>query len=115
MKKNLHGKLMYNRVSQVRKSLGLTQSELASMVGTTRNTISAIETYVFCPSLPLCFALCYCLSTSFDQLFIPSDGFEKELCSRKSKVFPLENEYCFTGLDFLNSDFIPDFDDDLPF
>lgn len=114
MKKNPHVKLMYNRVSQVRKSLGLTLSELAAMVGTTKNTISAIETYVFCPSLPLCFALCYCLSTSFDQLFIPSDGFEKELCSRKCKVFPLYNEYCLPCNDFYTPDSISD-DDILPF
>ena len=40
-------KLM-NKLKEFRQERGITQSELAKMVGTSRNTISSIETGQFC-------------------------------------------------------------------
>ena len=40
-----------NRISQYRESLGLTQSQLADLVGVSKNTVSSWERGEFLPSL----------------------------------------------------------------
>ena len=43
---------MKNRVKELRKAKGLTQEELADIIGVSRQTINAIEKEKFDPSLP---------------------------------------------------------------
>ena len=43
-------RVLKNHLKEIRTEKGLSQSELAQMVGVSRNTISSIETLQFCPS-----------------------------------------------------------------
>ena len=58
-----------NRVKQARQGVGLSQGELASLVGVSRNTISSIETGQFSPTAKLALILCVALDEKFENLF----------------------------------------------
>lgn len=47
----------------------LTQQQLASEVGVTRQTISLIEKGKYNPTLKLCLKICYALNKTLDELF----------------------------------------------
>ena len=61
--------ILKNKIKEVRLKLGLSQEELARTVGTTRQTIIAIETNAFNPSAKLALLLCIALNESFESLF----------------------------------------------
>lgn len=65
---NIHLKLK-NRLKEYRLRAGLTQSQLAQMVGVSKNTISSIENCQFGPSAYLAYSLCIALHCKFDELF----------------------------------------------
>ena len=58
-----------NRLKEVRKEKKLSQTELAEMVGVSRNTISSIETGQFNPTAKLALVLCIALDKKFEELF----------------------------------------------
>lgn len=58
-----------NNLKQVRNERKLSQSELAEMVGVSRNTISSIETGQFNPTAKLALILCIALEKKFEDLF----------------------------------------------
>ena len=58
-----------NKLKEFRQENGMTQSELAGLVGTSRNTISSIETGQFCPTAYLAAILCVALECKFEELF----------------------------------------------
>lgn len=47
----------------------MSQSELAKLVGVSRNTISSIETGQFNPTAKLALILCIALDKQFEELF----------------------------------------------
>lgn len=53
-----------------RLDAGLTQSQLASLVGCSKNAISSIERGEYMPSLILCYKLCDVLNCSPNMLFV---------------------------------------------
>ncbi len=53
---------------------GLSQQKLAEAVGVSRQTINAIETGRYLPSLPLAFALARFFETTIEGLFEPEEG-----------------------------------------
>ena len=57
------------RLKQYRKARGLTQQELADLVGVSRQTISSIETGQFNPTAKLALVLCIALDKKFEELF----------------------------------------------
>jgi putative transcriptional regulator len=59
-----------NRVREARQSRpGMTQEQLASLCGVSRQTIIAIETGRYSPSLELAFLLSDALESKIDDLF----------------------------------------------
>lgn len=58
-----------NRLKETRTEVGLSQSQLAEMVGVSRNTISSIETGQFSPTAKLALILCIALDKKFEELF----------------------------------------------
>ena len=65
---NSHLKLK-NNVKAYRQKAGLTQTQLAERVGSSKNTISSIETGQFCPTAYLAALICIALDVKFEELF----------------------------------------------
>lgn len=61
--------ILRNRVKTARTLAGMSQAQLAEMVGVSRNTISSIETGQFCPTAKLALILCIALDKKFEELF----------------------------------------------
>jgi len=61
--------VLKNNLKQVRNSKGISQEELAKLVGTTRQTIIAVEKGVFNPSAKLALLLAVSLDCTFEDLF----------------------------------------------
>jgi putative transcriptional regulator len=65
---------MKNVVRELRSAQGLSQADLGSELGVSRQTINAIETGKYLPSLPLAIALARFFSSTVEQVFEPDDG-----------------------------------------
>ena len=61
---------MKNNIGNIRKSLALSQEDLAKKTGVSRQTINAIENGKFDPSLGLVFKLIDTLGKPLDEIFI---------------------------------------------
>lgn len=58
-----------NNLKEIRAEKGISQAELAQLVGVSRNTISSIETGQFNPTAKLALILCIALDKKFEDLF----------------------------------------------
>ena len=58
-----------NKLKEYRTQKGFSQEELASLIGTTRQTIIAIEKNIFNPSAKLALLLCIALDAKFEDMF----------------------------------------------
>lgn len=65
--------ILKNRLKEARAERRLSQTQLAEMVGVSRNTISSIETGQFHPTAKLALILCAALDKKFEDLFYFSD------------------------------------------
>lgn len=61
--------ILKNRLKAARGEKGLSQAQLAELVGVSRNTISSIETGQFNPTAKLALVLCIALDKKFEELF----------------------------------------------
>jgi len=61
--------ILKNRLKVVRAEKNISQTELAKIVGVSRNTISSIETGQFNPTAKLALILCIALDKKFEELF----------------------------------------------
>lgn len=61
--------ILHNNLKEARVRHNLSQEELARLVGTTRQTIIAIEKGQFNPSAKLALLLTVALDTKFEDLF----------------------------------------------
>ena len=61
--------ILKNRLKEARVEKGLSQAQLAELVGVSRNTISSIETGQFSPTAKLALILCIALDKKFEELF----------------------------------------------
>ena len=61
--------ILKNHLKEARSEKGLSQAQLAEMVGVSRNTISSIETGQFNPTAKLALVLCIALDKKFEDLF----------------------------------------------
>lgn len=62
-----------NRLKEYRTNKNLSQADLAKIVGSSRNTISSIETGQFCPTAYVAYLLCLALDCKFEELFYFED------------------------------------------
>ena len=61
--------LLKNRLKEARTEKGVSQQQLADLVGVSRNTISSIETGQFNPTAKLALILCIALDKQFEEIF----------------------------------------------
>ncbi len=61
---------MQNNINEIRKTLNLSQEDLANKTGVSRQTINSIENGKFDPSLSLLFKLIKVLDKNLDEIFI---------------------------------------------
>ena len=61
--------ILKNRLKEARAEKELSQTQLAEMVGVSRNTISSIETGQFSPTAKLALIICIALDKKFEELF----------------------------------------------
>lgn len=57
------------KMKSARAAKDLSQGDLATLVGVTRQTIGMIETGDYNPSLNLCISICRVLDKTLDELF----------------------------------------------
>lgn len=62
---------MRNMLAELRKKRGLSQEDLASVLGVSRQTIISIEKGRFDPSLPLAFAISRTFNLRIEEIFFP--------------------------------------------
>ena len=60
---------MTTKIKELRKEKKLSQEELASAVGTTRQTITSIETGKYIASLPLAFKIAHYFGLTIEEVF----------------------------------------------
>lgn len=61
--------VLRNRLKEARAERGLSQAQLAQLVGVSRNTISSIETGQISPTAKLALVICIALDKKFEDLF----------------------------------------------
>jgi putative transcriptional regulator len=62
---------MKNIVRQLRADNGWSQAQLAEMLAVSRQTVNAIETGRYDPSLPLAFAISKLFAQPIEAIFLP--------------------------------------------
>jgi putative transcriptional regulator len=62
-----------NRVRELRTERDWSQGVLADRLGVSRQTINAIETGKYDPSLPLAFKMARLFRRSIEEIFVPDD------------------------------------------
>lgn len=65
---------MKNRLREFRTERGLTQAQLADLLKTSRQTVNALETGRYDPSLPLAFKISRVFGCAIEQVFTPDDN-----------------------------------------
>lgn len=63
---------MNNKLKELRAERGMTQSQLAEALNVSRQTVNALETERYDPSLPLAFAIARLFQRRIEDIF--SDG-----------------------------------------
>ncbi len=64
---------MDSRVRELREAQGWSQGELAEHLAVSRQTVNAIETGKYDPSLPLAFRISRLFRKSIENIFLPGD------------------------------------------
>lgn len=64
---------MKNRMAELRAERAWTQAEVAQRLGVSRQTVNAIETGKYDPSLPLAFRIARLFELSIEAIFQPAD------------------------------------------
>ena len=64
---------MKNKLKTLRAQQGLSQAALAEKLGVSRQSVNAIETGRFDPSLPLAFSIAKIFGLHIEEIFDPED------------------------------------------
>ena len=62
---------MKNRLRELRAARGWSQADLAERLGVSRQTVNAVETGRYDPSLPLAFAIARVFGRPIERIFTP--------------------------------------------
>ena len=62
---------MESRIRELREKLGWSQGELAEQLDVSRQTVNALETGKYDPSLPLAFRIARLFGKSIETIFLP--------------------------------------------
>ena len=62
---------MNNRLRELREQMGWSQGALAEQLDVSRQTINALETGKYDPSLPLAFRIAHLFGKSIETIFLP--------------------------------------------
>jgi putative transcriptional regulator len=65
---------LHNRVREAREANGLTQAQLADLIGMSRKTVNTVENGVFVPSTVVALRLARALGEPVERLFSLPDG-----------------------------------------
>ena len=65
---------MKNRLRDLRAERGWSQADLADKLDVSRQTVNAIETEKYDPSLPLAFKIAELFGMKIEEIFIPNHG-----------------------------------------
>ncbi len=57
------------KMKELRKQMGLSQAELANLVGVSRQTVNMIEMGDYNPTVALCIKICKALGVTLNDLF----------------------------------------------
>ena len=69
---------MKNRLEEIRKSNGITQEELASILEVSRQTIGSLENGRYNPSIILAFKISKYFGLTIEDIFIYEEGEDDE-------------------------------------
>lgn len=69
---------MKNRLEEIRKSNGITQEELASVLEVSRQTIGSLENGRYNPSIILAFKISKYFGLTIEDIFIYEEGEDDE-------------------------------------
>lgn len=64
---------MENRIRELREKRGWSQAALAEQLDVSRQTVNAIETGKYDPSLPLAFRIARLFRQSIENIFVPGE------------------------------------------
>ena len=64
---------MKNRVGELRTASGISQGDLGTALGVSRQTINSIENGRYLPSLPLALAIARNFHSTVEEIFIPDE------------------------------------------
>ena len=65
---------MNNRLRELRDARGWSQGELAERLEVSRQTINALETGKYDPSLPLAFRIARLFASRIEDIFLPNEA-----------------------------------------
>ncbi len=65
---------MENRIRELRAVKRWSQAELADVLGVSRQTVNALETGKYDPSLPLAFKIAKVFGQRIEEIFIDQEG-----------------------------------------
>ena len=65
---------MNNRLRELREALGWSQGELAAELEVSRQTVNALETGKYDPSLPLAFRIARLFESRIEDVFLPDEA-----------------------------------------
>jgi len=65
---------MKNRLKVLRAERDWSQADLADKLNVSRQTVNAIETEKYDPSLPLAFKIAELFGMKIEEIFVPEDG-----------------------------------------
>ena len=64
---------MHNHIKILRAEKGWSQAKLAELLGVSRQSVNAVETGKFDPSLPLAFAIARLFEKQIEEIFIDTE------------------------------------------